>query len=75
LSTNSIVEAAPAAVPHSPVPEPFPRFSAASLLLLGCLLLLAVCVFHFSRNVVPGQITPDAMETIESLGTSPARAT
>lgn len=33
--------------------------------LLGGLLLLAACAFHFARNVAPGQVAPSAMETIE----------
>jgi hypothetical protein len=65
LSTNSIVETAPAAIPARPGAGTVSPLQRGIVALVGCLLLLAVCAFHFSRNVVPGQISPDAMETIE----------
>ncbi len=66
MSTNSITGTVPATAPARPVAGSVSPLQRGIVALLGGMLLLAACAFHFSRNVTPGQISPDAMETVEA---------
>lgn len=56
----------PTASPPSPVrPRPATPLQRGIVGILGVLLIFAVCGFHFSRNVRPGQPSTDGMDMVQ----------